>query len=390
MRSQVDEPASQGSAHQSRPGKGCGSEENAVKARTAWLWIALGAAAAGLHAALGRDSVFVERFFSRGLFVAWRWIWDSTLGRSPVPWLYIVAASALIASAVKLARVFSRPRKRIRTPGPKGIGRALLRTAARAGALVFLFYVLWGFNYGRVGLEKQLGLEPPRLDAAALAAEASWASRMAAESRASVPGATGEVLARSFLPASLETALRKALVSVLREAGYPAPGRVRVRPFIPGGWMMRFSGTGIYIPYFGEGYAADNLLPFEKPFTLAHEMAHGYGITDEGAANFLAFRACAASSVPIARYSGYASYWSYAAGELPRDGFKALWTELPVGMKADLLAAQRNAAQYRGALDKISRKVYTRYLKSQGIEDGLRSYSRFVGLVTAWKNRPPR
>jgi hypothetical protein len=154
--------------------------------------------------------------------------------------------------------------------------------------------------------------------------------------------------------------------------------------------MMRFSSTGIYIPYFGEGYMAGNLLPFERPFTMAHEMAHGYGITDEGAANFLAFLTCEASPEPMVRYSGYASYWSYASGELLRDEFKALWADLPEGMKADLLAAQKNAARYRGALDKISRKVYARYLKSQRIEDGLRSYSRFVGLVTAWKKKSPR
>jgi hypothetical protein len=360
-----------------------------MKTRTAWLWISLGAAAAGLHLTLGRDSAFVERFFSRGLFVAWRWIWDLTLGLSPFPWLYLFAAAVLIAGTVKLTRVVSHPRKRIRLPRPGAIGRTLLRTAAWAGALVFFFYVLWGFNYDRVGLEKQLGLEPAPLGAAALTAEASWASRMAQESRASIPSTTSETLGKRSLPASLETTLRKALVPVLREVGYPAPGRVRVRPFIPGGWMMRFSSTGIYIPYFSEGYTAGNLLPFEKPFTMAHEMVHGYGITDEGAANFLAFLACAASNVPIVRYSGYASYWSYASGELPRDEFKALWAELSEGMKADLLAAQKNAARYRGALDKISRKVYARYLKSQGIEDGLRSYSRFVGLVTAWKKKSP-
>ena len=154
--------------------------------------------------------------------------------------------------------------------------------------------------------------------------------------------------------------------------------------------MMRFSSTGVYIPYFGEGYTANNLLPFEKPFTLAHEMVHGYGITDEGAANFLAFLACEASAVPFVKYSGYAAYWEYAAGELTRAApseFKLLWEKLPEGMKADLRSAQMNAARYRGALEKVSQKVYAKYLKSQGINDGLKSYSRFVGLVAAWKKK---
>lgn len=358
-----------------------------MKARREWLWIALGATAAGLHYGLGRDSALAEKIFSRGLFVAWRWAWDYTLGLSPVPWLYVFIAAILTAGAVKLFRIFFRSRPKTPVAPAKTFGRAFLKVAAWAGKLVFFFYVLWGYNYNRIGIEKQLGLEIPPMDTAALTAEASWASRMSVESRASIPGVSPEVLSKIVLPTSLESDIRSVLVPVLRKAGYPTPGRVRVRPFIPGGWMMRFSGTGIYIPYFGEGYAADNLLPFEKPFTMAHEMVHGYGITDEGAANFLAFLACAASSLPAVRYSGYAAYWSYAAGELPRAEFKALWEGLPEGMKADLQAAQKNAARYRGALDRISRKIYAQYLKSQGIDDGLRSYSRFVGLVASWKKK---
>ena len=160
------------------------AEREALRTRTAWTWIVLGAAAFGLHLAAGRDSALVERLYSRGLFVGWRWLWDQTLGRSPIPWVYILTAALLIAAAVWLGRILAGRKTRIRGSRLKMIGRALLGVAAGAGAGVFFFYVLWGFNYDRVGLEKQMGLEPPSLDEAALAAEASWASRMAAEARA--------------------------------------------------------------------------------------------------------------------------------------------------------------------------------------------------------------
>jgi hypothetical protein len=34
--------------------------------------------------------------------------------------------------------------------------------------------------------------------------------------------------------------------------------------------------------------------------------------------------------------------------------------------------------------------VYERYLKSQGIAEGAKSYDRFVSLVVAWKRREVR
>ncbi len=356
-----------------------------MRQRTAWDWIALGSAAAGLHLAIGRESAFIETYYSRGFFVGWRWAWDSTLGRSPVPWVYVFAAILLVAGAVRLAGILRRPRTKARVPLGKRIGSVLLKTTAWAGVFVFFFYLLWGFNYDRIGVAKRLGLEPLPLDSAALTVESGWAARLARISREAIRGAGPETLGEKAAITDLETSVRGALVSVLREAGYPTPGAPRVRTFRPGGWLMRFSSTGVYVPYVAEGYTDGDLLPFERPFTTAHEMAHGYGITDEGEASFMAFLACAASPNPAVRYSGYAAYWSQAAGELPRSGFKVQWDALPEGMKADLRAGEKNAARYRGALERVSRKVYAQYLKSQRVEDGLRSYSRFVGLVRAWK-----
>jgi hypothetical protein len=361
-----------------------------MKARRDWLWLGLGAAAFGLQAWLGRDSALVERIYSRGVFVVYRWAWDYTLGLAPIACLYIAAAGLAAVFGFRLARFFGRPRSGRKTAFLKRTGRVLLAAAGWAGRLVFFFYALWGFNYGRLGLSRQMGLEPSPLTVAELEREAAWTAAMSAEARAAIPGASREILPAAVLPADMESVLRKSMATILRQAGYPAPGRVRVRAFVPGGWMMSFSSTGVYIPYFGEGYAAGNLLPYEKPFTMAHEMAHGFGITDEGEAGFLGFLACRSSSAAAIRYSGWAGYWEFAAGELSRPAPAALkesWDSLHEGMRADIRAAQANAARYRGAVERVSRKVYAEYLRSQGIDDGLRSYSRLVGLVAAWRKK---
>ncbi|MGD0783854.1 MAG: DUF3810 domain-containing protein, partial [Candidatus Aminicenantales bacterium] len=293
-------------------------------------------------------------------------------------------------ASVKILRRLARQKYPPSASRLKRWGHFALAAAGGVGALVFFFYMMWGFNYNRIGVEKQMGIDAAPLPVEELAAEADWATRSAVKSRGLIAAASTAALGQGILPANLEAELRSCLSRVLRKAGYPAPGRVRVRIFVPGGWMMRFSGSGIYVPFFGEGYVAGKMLPFEMPFTMAHEMAHGCGLTDEGEANFLALLACQASADPVVRYSGFLSYWDYAAGELARSAprrFRILWAGVPEGMKADVRAMQANWDRYRGPLEKISRKVYEKYLRAQGIREGMKSYSRFINLAAAWRKR---
>ena len=377
-----------------------------------WLWVILGAGAYGLHLALGKDSAFVENVYSRGVFVGLRWLWDRTLGFSPVPLLYVFLAAVALWGIWTLARWRRSPRLSAdwRRPSqltpeeyrsdiyvsskeaslPAKIGRGLLVVAGWVGSVVFFFYVLWGFNYDRIGLEKQLRLEVAPVDLAAIKAEAEGTARALAEARASIPGTTQAALADGALPRDLEAAVRSSLSKVLVDAGFPVPGRPRIRPLWPGGLLMRLSSSGFYFPFGDEGYTARNLTAAEKPFVTAHEMTHAYGITDEGAANFLGFLACESSADPAVRYSGLLSYWEYVFPELARaSGQDAarLAARLPEGVRADIRAAFENWDRYRGPMRAAAQAVYERYLKSQGIAEGTKSYDRFVSLVVAWKRR---
>jgi hypothetical protein len=269
---------------------------------------------------------------------------------------------------------------------PVKIGRGALLIGSRLGILVFFFYVLWGFNYDRISVEKQLGLDVAPVDLTTLMAEAERTERALTDSRASIPLATDAALSRAMLPANLEADVRRALVKVLSDAGYPVAGRGRAKPLWPGGWLMRISSTGFYFPYCGEGYIAANLTPAEKPFVIAHELVHVYGITDEGAANFLGYLACESSDDHFIRYAGQLAYWEYVFPELvraSRDDAKKLAERLPSGVRADLRAAFENRNRYRGRLQEAAEAVYGQYLKSQGIEEGIKSYDRFVALVVA-------
>jgi len=353
-----------------------------------WLWIILGSGAFLLHLLLGKNSVIVENFYSRGVFAGFRWLWDHTLGYSPVPLLYVLLAAVVAWGIERIFRLVLGRKASLHpsTSLPEKIGRGALLVGSRLGILVFFFYVLWGFNYDRISVEKQLGLDVAPVDLATLRTEAERTERALADSRASIPLATDAALSRALLPPNLEADVRSALVKVLSDAGYPIAGRGRAKPLWPGGWLMRISSTGFYFPYCGESYIAANLTPAEKPFVIAHELAHVYGITDEGDANFLGFLACQSSGDPIVRYSGQLAYWGYVFPELiraSRDDAKKLAERLLSGVRADLKAAFENWNRYRSRLQDVAQAVYGQYLKSQGIGEGIKSYDRFVALVVA-------
>jgi hypothetical protein len=378
-------------------------------------WIFLGAGAYALHLALGKDSSVVENVYSRGFYVGLRWLWDRSLGLSPIPLIYIFLAMILVWNIWALFRWKKspglpadwRPPSRLTpeeyrsdiyvTPraesAPAKIGKGVLVVMSWAGMFVLFFYGLWGFNYDRLGLERQLRLEVAALDLATIRAEAEGTARELAVARASVPGAKRTALGDAALPRDLETAARTLVTKVLGNAGFPVPGRARVRPLWPGGLLMRLSSSGFYFPYCGEGYIAGNLTAAEKPFVTAHEMAHAYGLTDEGAANFMSFLACSSSDEPVIRYSGLLAYWEYILPEFARlspGEAKKLAVRLPEGVRADIRTAAENWDRYRGPVRAAAQAVYERYLKSQGIKEGVRSYDRFVVLVVAWKRREVR
>jgi hypothetical protein len=353
------------------------------------VWIGLGVLAYLLHLVLGRDSSLVEAVYSRGFFPVLRWLWDYSFGLLPVPIVYVFLVGALAWDVRWLCRRFIRKADRSR-PKKGRMRIAFLSVAAVIGAVVMCFYLMWGFNYNRISLEKHLHLEVNPLGAMELQEEAEWALRAASEARALIPAAAASALDSSHYPFNPESAIRDSMSAVLRSLGYPAPGRVRVRELRPGGLLMRFSSSGFYFPFFEEGYISASLLPFERPFTMAHEMAHGFGFNDEGVANFLAFLTCERAENPAVKYSGRLAYWNSVAGELIRispQGFRDLVVAMPDGMRADLRAAAANWDRYRGRLMEIGERINQQYLRSQGIKEGIKSYDRLAMLVLAWRNQ---
>jgi hypothetical protein len=124
----------------------------------------------------------------------------------------------------------------------------------------------------------------------------------------------------------------------------------------------------------------------EKPYDLAHEMAHGYGWTDEATANFIAYLTCIQSKNAFVRYSGLLNHYRYVASNCKRlntEGYQKFRDSLPEGIKADLDAINQRQKMYPSWLE--TDWMNDVFLRSQGVKEGVASYSRVVVLVYSWR-----
>ena len=117
------------------------------------------------------------------------------------------------------------------------------------------------------------------------------------------------------------------------------------------------------------------ILPFERPFVVAHEWSHLAGFADESEANFVGWLTCLRGSVPIGTAAGCSS-----TASLRRGGSRRSWSSRGdnsgPAARADLQAiAQRLRQQVSPEVSAVGWRVYHRYLKANRIEAGARSYA---------------
>jgi len=311
---------------------------------------------------------FFERWYYKGIFRLLRVSYDYILGWIPFPMIYIVLV-------VVLVRTFQWAYS-----WKKGFVFQLSRALGGIAVMISLFYFLWGFNYRQISLQDRLGFNLDDVSPEDVEAEFQRATAVLKKEAEELPDqyATDEAIADLKIN---DNDLRPDVERALADLNIPNSGRVRVRQLWPNGFLLRWSTAGIYIPHACEGHIDKGLLSVQKPFTIAHEMAHGYGVTDEGACNFIAWLACSHSGNEWVRYGGALTYWRYAAAEIESAEVKDAVNTLDPVVERSLRLVKENDMKYPDILPQIRDAIYSSYLKSHGVKGGLRSYNYVVMMV---------
>jgi hypothetical protein len=322
-----------------------------------------------------------QQLYYNGLFQVVRVVYDFTLGLLPMPMVYILFLLLVFLIYRYLGVLHQLIKKR-------KFGLLILGIVNFLSVVIILFYLLWGYNYHLPKVSQTLVFEPHQLTIEELYLETARMDSLLASQRTEAIGDSSYSINDIIIPGDLEDLLRESQEEVLSTWGYPTYGRVRIRKLSPKGILLRISTAGVYIPFVCEGHIDKGLHPIQWPFTMAHEMAHGYGITDEGECNFLGFVTCMNADHPLIRYSAYLSYYRYLINNLRRadnEKYKSLISGINPGVRNDINAIVEQLSKYPDIIPEFRDLVYDSYLKSHGVKDGLASYSTIIKLIGQWK-----
>src|SRR5262245_30514301 len=318
-------------------------------------------------------SSVIESVYSERVFPFLQIIATSISNRVPFALFDVLVVSALACWLVLATGDFMVAR---RAGWVRAAGRIGLRTLTIAAAAYLAFLVAWGFNYRRVRVEDKVQFDPSRISSEA-------ATALAAEAVARVNELHEPAHQMGWLPPHvIDRPLADAFAAAKRELGSTAA----TVPGLPKRTLLdlyfrRAGVSGMTDPYFLETMVSSDLLPFERPFVVAHEWAHLAGFADEGDANFVAWLTCLRGT-PAHQYSGWLSLYSEVMAGLDRSRAAEVSAKLDPGPRADLEAIrQRWLANVNPKVSAAGWRVYDQYLKANKIEAGAASYADVVRLI---------
>lgn len=348
-----------------------------------WSWALLGLLALVIRYVATKNPEATDEFYSRKFFPGIRNVIDLTLGNLPFPSVYLFIVLVVVITVVFGLRFVRRSGWKSKTLyTAKAISNGI-------GALIFFFLILWGYNYQRTPIFQQLSLKPKPLNLEQLESEINITHRLVEQYRKQIKEDSLPIVDIVEYPL-LEEVVRSNMSEHMELLGLNFTGRPRTKQFDPPGFMRKMGILGIYFPFTGESYIDPTLHPLEQPFTIAHEMAHSYGVTDEGEANFIAWVICTNSNDPLLRYSGHLRLLMYQMRDYYRmapDDFKKWINTVSLGVRNDLNSIREASQAIKPFSLELSRKSNDIFLKSQGVKAGVNSYQQLPMLAYAWRKR---
>ncbi|HEX2920214.1 MAG TPA: DUF3810 domain-containing protein [Bacteroidales bacterium] len=312
---------------------------------------------------------FVEKYYSLGLYpsLASGISAISNLTHYSLWDIFWIVISLLVISGIVLVFL-----KRLK------LKIFLLRFIQMITLIYSLFYLSWGFNYFRPGIEARLGWQ--------------ITDRKENDFRALLDTLICNVN-RTYTEVDyseykeIEAHLEDSYKNLSSQLGITWPCGTRNPKTILISSLFAKSGvSGYFGPLFNEVHINHYQLPGDYAFTLAHEKAHQLGLPNEAEANLAAFVVCTSSTDNRLRYSGYVHVLLYFLNDCRQmSDYKSYLKKIDTRVLSDLRHRKSYYDNLRNrTFEGIQEAANNAYLKSQNIEKGIENYNQVVSLVMNW------
>ncbi len=248
------------------------------------------------------------------------------------------------------------------------------------------FYLFWGLNYYRQGIEQQLSLKNGKFDKQQLI-DLNHYLLVQVNNRKEI------CLQQKDTVITGERMFQSALLGY--RALEPKFGFLRYRHASMKSSMFGKIGNyvgfqGYYNPFTGEAQVNTAIPNFLQPYVVCHEMAHQLGYASESEANFVGFLAATNSPDTLMQYSSYLDMFLYAWGNLravDSTAAKQFGDQLHAGVKRDLKTYKEFVNDHRTFLSDWTDKLYDYYLKQNRQRKGIESYGEVTGWLIAYRHK---
>ncbi|MCW4468487.1 DUF3810 domain-containing protein [Flavobacterium sp. MFBS3-15] len=324
---------------------------------------------------LGLFPNFVERFYSNGLFPLL-----SKGSRVVFGWTGISIGDIIYFIAIILClRWLWIKRKTWR----KQYKDNLLTMAAAFSIFYFLFNFLWALNYRRVPLHEKMGMGKDY----ELTELVAFTKRLIVKTNAMHAQIEKNDSLKVVNPYTVEEIYAKS-INGYQNLAKPFPYFAFEHESIKSSLMstpLSYMGFGGYLnPFTNEAQVNCNLPKYNLPTTACHEMSHQIGYASESEANFIGYMASIYNDDPYFKYSGYSFALKYCMNNIAKKDEKLAKSLAPLisrGVLANFKESEKFSEEYDSFVEDIFEFVYDKFLKANSQKDGLKTYSKFVGLL---------
>jgi hypothetical protein len=247
-----------------------------------------------------------------------------------------------------------------------------------------LFNLLWGLNYDRQGIARQLGLQVKQYNLQDLDTltnviqqRVNYYAKFVTEAQRD----SFDQKKRLFSSAFDAYSEAEKKFPFLRYDGRS------VKPSLYSYLGNYFGFQGYYNPFSGEAQVNTTVPRFLEPYVTTHEIAHQLGYGKENEANFVGFLACRSYDNNAFRYSVYYDLYNYSIGEVYiRDTTlaKSIQQNLDPQVKKDQQEFRDFYRRYHNPIEPIIMWGYGQYLKANNQPAGKQTYNEVVLWLIAY------